>query len=232
MCQCSGGNRSCDSIQGSEEDPGFAPWVTSEQSAAAATASLVRQAEREIGKRIAGVDDAGMVGDIMRMRGRCLSALIVAISSTLWSGCDLGLEVTTSHTADSISTSAAPAAAGAPLTAQTLAAPAASAATHVDPKGAEKLLKENPKVIILDVRTPEEFAGGHLAGATNINFSAKDFRSSLETLDRQATYLVHCAVGGRSRRSLPILEQLGFKSVVHLDGGIEAWKEAGLPVKP
>lgn len=112
------------------------------------------------------------------------------------------------------------------------AKPAAGAAAarkvrHVDPRAAEKLLKDDQSIVVLDVRTPEEYAAGHVAGATNINFNAPDFAAEVKKLDPKKTYLVHCAAGGRSTRSLPKLESAGLTNVIHLDGGFNAWKEAG-----
>lgn len=100
---------------------------------------------------------------------------------------------------------------------------------NVDAKEAAKLVAAS-KVVVLDVRTAEEFAAGHIAGATNINFMAKDFAAQVGQLDRNKTYLVHCASGGRSKRCLPTLKQLGFKEIIHLDGGMAAWEDAGNPV--
>ena len=101
--------------------------------------------------------------------------------------------------------------------------------TNVQADVAAKLVAEG-KVTVLDVRTPEEFAEGHIAGATNINFMAKDFATQIEKLDRNKIYLVHCASGGRSKRCLPQLKQLGLQQIYHLDGGFSAWEEAGKPV--
>ena len=101
--------------------------------------------------------------------------------------------------------------------------------TNVQVEVAAKLVAEG-KVIVLDVRTAEEFSEGHIAGATNINFMAKDFATEAGKLDRDKVYLVHCASGGRSKRCLPQLKQLGFKQIYHLDGGFSAWEEAGKPV--
>jgi len=101
--------------------------------------------------------------------------------------------------------------------------------TNVQADVAAKLVAEG-KVVVLDVRTSEEFAEGHIAGATNINFMAKDFATQAGKLDRDKIYLVHCASGGRSKRCLPQLKQLGFKQIYHLDGGFSAWEEAGKPV--
>jgi phage shock protein E len=102
--------------------------------------------------------------------------------------------------------------------------------THVDATGAQKLVKEG-KVVILDIRTPDEFAAGHLKGAKLINFQAGDFEKKLGELDKSKPYLVHCASGRRSTKSLETFTKLGFKDVVHLDGGIKAWQAAGAPVE-
>jgi len=101
---------------------------------------------------------------------------------------------------------------------------------HATPADAETLIKAK-KVVVIDVRTPDEFKGGHIAGAKNIDFQGADFATTLGQLDRKQTYLVHCAAGGRSTRSLKQFKELGFKSVVHLDGGISAWQKAGKPVE-
>ena len=101
---------------------------------------------------------------------------------------------------------------------------------HVQPKEAEKLISEH-KVTVIDIRTPDEFKDGHIAGATNINYLATNFAQAISSLSKTNSYLVHCAVGGRSTRSLKIFNQQNFESIYHLDGGIEAWKEAGLPVE-
>lgn len=101
---------------------------------------------------------------------------------------------------------------------------------HVDAKQAQKLI-EDKKVITLDIRTPDEFNRGKIAGAKNIDFQAPDFEQRIDALDKSKSYLVHCASGGRSTRSLALFEQHQFQSIYHLDGGIKAWEKAGLPVE-
>ena len=101
---------------------------------------------------------------------------------------------------------------------------------NMTPPEAVALLKTQPAVVVLDVRTPSEFQNGHLANALNIDFRSPDFARQLARLDKSKTYLVHCAVGGRSTRSLPKLDSLGIKNVIHLDGGMDAWQKASLPV--
>lgn len=106
----------------------------------------------------------------------------------------------------------------------------AEAVIHVDANAAEKLVKEN-KVIIIDVRSAEEYKGEHIASAVNVDFFTEDFAKELDKLDKAKTYLVHCASGKRSTSSLKTFEKLGFKNLFHLDGGIKAWKDAGKSVE-
>jgi rhodanese-related sulfurtransferase len=105
-----------------------------------------------------------------------------------------------------------------------------AAITHVDAAAAGKLVA-NKKVVVLDVRTPQEYKAGHIAGATNIDFLAATFEGRIANLDTNQAYLVHCASGGRSTRCLPVLQKHGFKLIYHLDGGIKAWEKAGLAVE-
>lgn len=100
---------------------------------------------------------------------------------------------------------------------------------HVDAEAAAKLVAEG-KVTVLDVRSPDEFTEGHIKGAKNVNIMDKDFEKQLQAVDKTKPVLVHCQAGGRSTRSLPTLEKLGFTEVYHLDGGLNAWEKAGKPV--
>ena len=102
---------------------------------------------------------------------------------------------------------------------------------NIDANEAEKLLKQNKKIVVLDVRTPKEFSAGHIAGATNINFYDADFEKKLVVLDKTQPYLVHCAVGGRSAKARELMKTLQFKSIYHLEGGFKAWEKAGKPVE-
>jgi len=120
--------------------------------------------------------------------------------------------------------------AAAPALAADSAPNAKTAITHADAEKAEKLVKEK-KVVVVDVRTPAEYDAGHIAGAKNIDFQAPEFEQRLGALDKGKTCLVHCAAGGRSTRSLEVFKKLGFKEVVHLDGGFKAWEKAQKPVE-
>jgi rhodanese-related sulfurtransferase len=101
---------------------------------------------------------------------------------------------------------------------------------NVKPDEFEKLSKE-PDTVILDVRTPKEYATGHIKNSVLINFNDKNFDEKVKQLDKTKTYLVHCAVGGRSARACDKLDTYGFTRVVNLKGGIKAWQNAGKPVE-
>ena len=103
-------------------------------------------------------------------------------------------------------------------------------AAHVDAIGAQALLKSKPETVVLDIRTPKEIDKGYIEGAKFADFYQEDFSEKLSKLDRDASYLVHCAGGGRSTKVLTTLEELGFKNVTHLDGGIKGWTKADLPL--
>jgi rhodanese-related sulfurtransferase len=108
----------------------------------------------------------------------------------------------------------------------------AAEAKDVTPAEAEKLLKEKRDIVVLDVRTPEEFAGGHIAGAKNIDYSNGDFAKKVGELDKSKDYLIHCAAGGRSAKALNLMKDQKFSGAVyHMDGGFNAWKQAGKPVE-
>jgi phage shock protein E len=104
----------------------------------------------------------------------------------------------------------------------------AAAVTLVSPAEAQKVI-DSGSVTLLDVRTPEEFASGHIAGAENIDFYASDFSDRLDALDHGAGYVVYCHSGNRSGQATALMAQKGFTGVTDVDGGIAAWEGAGLP---
>ncbi|AKG53351.1 rhodanese-like protein [Dehalogenimonas sp. WBC-2] len=83
---------------------------------------------------------------------------------------------------------------------------------------------------ILDVRTPSEFASGHIEGSILIDFNASNFRTEVDKLDKSKRYLVYCRTSNRSGQAVSIMKDLGFKEVYDVDGGIVAWEAAGLPI--
>ena len=106
-------------------------------------------------------------------------------------------------------------------------------AEDITPEKAQTLLAMKNPPQVIDIRTPGEFAKGHIKGAQLINFFGKDFEKKLAELDPKKAYVTHCKSGGRSGKSLLIWKKLGFTKVYHLQSGFDGWKAAKLPiVKP
>lgn len=91
-------------------------------------------------------------------------------------------------------------------------------------------LTAQPGVVTLDVRTPSEFASGHLEGAINIDAQSPDFETRIGELDPEATYAVYCRTANRSKAAMETMAGAGFTNLKELDGGIVAWQRQGLPV--
>ena len=89
---------------------------------------------------------------------------------------------------------------------------------------------EEPNVVILDVRSPEEFAEGHIEGAENIDINGADFSGEVAKLDSNVTYAVYCRSGNRSAAAVTVMTEQGFTSLYDLGGGISSWESAGYPV--
>jgi rhodanese-related sulfurtransferase len=86
------------------------------------------------------------------------------------------------------------------------------------------------KTVVVDVRTAEEFANGHLRDAKNIPLA--DFAKRIGELDKSKgkSVVVVCQTGARADKAMQQLRAAGFEDVVGLDGGIAAWQAANLPV--
>ena len=100
---------------------------------------------------------------------------------------------------------------------------------NVDVKEFDRL-RSGKNVVVLDVRTPAEFAEGTIEGAVLLDYRAPDFAEKVAKLDKAKLYLVHCAAGGRSARACAKMETLGFTNLVNLEGGMGAWQDAKKPV--
>lgn len=77
---------------------------------------------------------------------------------------------------------------------------------------------------IIDVRTPDEFASGHIKGAINIDYLDDGFETEIAKLDPAKPYLLYCRSGHRSGEAKSLMMEKGFKQVSDINGGISAWK--------
>lgn len=100
---------------------------------------------------------------------------------------------------------------------------------HTDASVTEmkKVVEAKKKVVMLDVRTPEEVAEGKVQGAVIIDWNDKKFEEKIEQLDKNKIVYVYCASGGRSKMAQELLIEKGFIEVHNVLGGMEAWKDAG-----
>ncbi len=78
------------------------------------------------------------------------------------------------------------------------------------------------KLVILDVRTPEEFSEIRVKGSQNIDWNGPDFKERVLKLDKNACYKVYCRSGNRSGRAMELMISLGFKDVENLGSVSEA----------
>lgn len=94
----------------------------------------------------------------------------------------------------------------------------------------QKAIQSNASQQVLDVRTPDEFVGGHIQGAISADISSGAFQEVAGSLDKDKAVYVYCLSGGRSSQAAQLLVSMGFKEVYNLGGGILAWNAASLPL--
>lgn len=87
-----------------------------------------------------------------------------------------------------------------------------------------------PGTVVVDVRTAEEYAAGHVEGALNADVESGDFGAQIADLPKDTTYAVYCRSGRRSALAADQMAQAGFTSVVNLDGGVTDLQAAGAPI--
>lgn len=102
----------------------------------------------------------------------------------------------------------------------------------VSPADAAQVIADDPAdLVVLDIRTPEEFNEARLADAIMVDFYADDFADQLDTLDKDVPYVVYCRTGNRSSEAVKTMKDLGFVEVYEVDGGIVNWYDQGYPIE-
>lgn len=84
--------------------------------------------------------------------------------------------------------------------------------------------------VIIDVRTPDEYAEGHLDGAVNINLQSGSFEQEIAEQPLDGTYIVYCRTGNRSAQAVAIMTELGFTGVTDAGGVSDASAATGIPI--
>lgn len=103
-------------------------------------------------------------------------------------------------------------------------------APKLSPKEFNEMGHKGKKSVILDIRTPEEIAEGYIEDAIFVNWTGGNFEEEVSKLNKKKTYYVYCRSARRTIPATEKMKELGFKKVYMLDGGINNWIEAGMPV--
>ena len=102
----------------------------------------------------------------------------------------------------------------------------------VSPDEAAQVIDDDPAgLVVLDIRTPEEFNEARLANAINVDYYDADFADQLDGLDKDDPYVMYCRSGNRSSDAVKTMKDLGFVEVYEIDGGIVNWYDSGFPVE-
>ena len=149
------------------------------------------------------------------MRNRCVALSAAALAALSLAGCSSG-------------ESAAPAS-SAPVQGPVAPLSAPTSPERVDATVFADVVA-SPGATVIDVRTPEEFAAGHIEGAVNYNVEGPDFAAQIGDLDPAGTYAVYCRSGNRSQVAVSAMSQAGINGIYELESGIVGWEEAGRPV--
>jgi phage shock protein E len=100
------------------------------------------------------------------------------------------------------------------------------AVTDVSVAGSATVLAQ-PGITVIDVRTPSEFASGHLTHAVNIDVNGDTFDSQVSALPKDNTYFVYCHSGNRSAVATARMSKAGFTKLYNLTGGVADWQANG-----
>ena len=102
---------------------------------------------------------------------------------------------------------------------------------EVSSKVVSTMLQKDSKLMVLDVRTAEEFSEGHIKGALNIDIRKDDAFSKIDKLDHKVKYIVYCRTNHRSGMAVDHMMKSGFKTVYQMMDGFPGWAANKLPVQ-
>lgn len=86
-------------------------------------------------------------------------------------------------------------------------------------------MNSDPKLVVIDVRTPRETANGGIPGSKRIDFLQDNFASEIDKLNKNTPYLIYCKAGGRSAKASQLMFDKGFTQVTNMEGGYDAWSK-------
>jgi rhodanese-related sulfurtransferase len=92
-------------------------------------------------------------------------------------------------------------------------------------------IEKDKNAILIDLRTTDEINRGFIKGSVQLDFLAKDAEKQIDKLDKNKTYYVYCAAGGRSSDAADYMEKHGFKKVINLEKGFGDWAKKGFAIE-
>ena len=90
--------------------------------------------------------------------------------------------------------------------------------------------RDNPKFVLIDIRTPNEYRDGYIETAINMSLHSDSFEADINKLDKGKTYLIYCRTGSRVAVAVKMMGKAGFKKVYVIAGDMVKWKSEGLPL--
>ncbi len=100
---------------------------------------------------------------------------------------------------------------------------------NLEPKEFSKKVNETTNAQLIDVRTPEEYAGDRMENALNIDWNGSEFENKTATLDKSKPVFLYCRSGGRSAKAAAKLHDMGFTEIYNMEGGMMKWDAEGMP---
>jgi len=102
---------------------------------------------------------------------------------------------------------------------------------EVNSKVVSVMLQKDAKLVVLDVRTADEFKEGHIKGAINIDIRREDAFARIDKLNRNVSYIVYCRTNHRSGMAVDHMMKSGFKKMYQMMDGFPGWVENKLPIQ-
>jgi rhodanese-related sulfurtransferase len=103
--------------------------------------------------------------------------------------------------------------------------------TNLSSERFKAIIANDKDGVIIDLRTTDEINKGFIKGSIQLNFLAKDAEQQIDKLDKNKTYYIYCAAGGRSADAAEYMESHGFKRIYNLEKGFSDWAKKGFPVE-
>jgi rhodanese-related sulfurtransferase len=103
--------------------------------------------------------------------------------------------------------------------------------TNLSAERFKAIIANDKNGVVIDLRTTDEINKGFIKGSIQLDFLAKDAEQQIDKLDKNKTYYVYCAAGGRSSDAAEYMEKHGFKRVYNLEKGFSDWAKKGFPVE-